>query len=192
MTRRRAILIAACAGAATASRPLRAAAPAGAAPAAAPATHPWLPQSRRIGSATLRVLGFAVYEASLFARADFDAADFAAHPLVLEIRYRRALAGADIAEYSLQEMRRAAAFDESTGTRWLQFMRRAFPDVQAGDRLTGMWQPGSASSRFAANDGAPEQLQDAAFGPRFFGIWLAPQASRPDLRAQLLGLRAPG
>jgi hypothetical protein len=34
-------------------------------------------------------------------------------------------------------------------------------------------------------------LRDEAFGPRFFGIWLATHTSQPELREQLLGLRAP-
>lgn len=203
MPRRRALLVAACAGAAGAalgapapsSASSAAAAPsAPTAASAAPASlaHPWLPMSRRVGQATLRWLGFTVYEATLFALADFDAAAPAAHPLVLELRYRRAFTGSDIAEYSLQEMRRAAPVDEAVAARWLQFMRRALPDVAPGDRLTGMWIPGSATSRFAANDAAPVALQDAGFGPRFFGIWLAPQTSQPDLRERLLGLRPPG
>lgn len=197
MPRRRALLVAACAGTTVAvlgaSAPSSAAAAAAAASAAsapsAPGGHPWLPISRRVGQGALRWLAFTVYEASLFALPDFDAAAYAAHPLVLELHYRRAFTGSDIAEYSLQEMRRAAPVDEAAAGRWLQFMRRAFPDVAPGDRLTGMWIPGSATSRFAANDAAPVALQDAGFGPRFFGIWLAPQTSRPELRERLLGLR---
>jgi hypothetical protein len=159
----------------------------------AAAGHPWLANSRRIGISTLRVLGMSVYEASLFALADFDPAAFATHPLVLEIHYRRALTGAAIADFSLAEMRRMAGeanLNDGSAERWGQFMRRAFPDVRAGDRITGQWNPASGSTRFAANDGAPHELADAGFGPRFFGIWLAPQTSRPQLREQLLGLKA--
>lgn len=157
----------------------------------AAAGHPWLVASRRVGQGTLRVFGVHVYDASLFARADFDAGDFTRHPLVLEIRYRRKFAGAAIAERSLEEMRRQGELDEHDAQRWLRFMREAFPDVRPGDRLTGLWSPQEAASRFAANDGALRELSDAAFGPRFFGIWLAPQTSRPELRAQLLGMKAP-
>ena len=164
----------------------RATAPAG---GASPG-HPWLPQSRRVGRATLRMLGFSVYDVALYALPDFEATAYAAHPLVLEIRYRRAIAGADIADYSLKEMRHAGAVDEVTAGRWALYMRSAFPDVKDGDRLAGLWQPAAGLTRFAANDGAAVELQDATFGPRFFGIWLAPQTPRPELREQLLGLKA--
>jgi hypothetical protein len=150
--------------------------------------HPWLPGSRRIGKGTLRVLGLHVYDAGLFALADFDARSFAAHPLVLEVLYQRELTGASIAEYSLKEMRRTApTTDEATAERWMQFMRRVFPDVKAGDRLVGAWNPATGTSRFAANDAAPLELQDVGFGQHFFGIWLAPTSPRPKLRAQLIG-----
>ncbi|MBL8345147.1 MAG: hypothetical protein JNN03_06880, partial [Rubrivivax sp.] len=96
------------------------------------------------------MLGFTIYDAALFALADFDATAFATHPLVLEIRYRRSFAGAAIADYSLKEMRRGTGVDDGTAERWLQFMRRAFPDVQDGDRLIGQWLPGTSTSRFAA------------------------------------------
>jgi len=149
--------------------------------------HPWLAQSRRTGQATLRMLGLRIYEATLFTATGFAAEAWAAQPLVLEIVYRRDFKGGDIADRSLQEMRRDPEFDEGAASRWLAFMRRAFPDVSAGDRLTGAWLPAQATSRFAHNGAAPVELQDPSFGPRFFGIWLAPHSSRPELRVQLLG-----
>lgn len=198
---RRVLLGGACAavaGMAVQVRPLGATTPAagesaraGAGMGAVPATHAWLPQSVRIGHGTLRALGLAVYDAALFALADFDPARFGMHPLVLEIVYRRPFDSADIADYSLKEMRRSGDVDDATARRWHQFMRRAFPDVRAGDRLTGQWVPARATSRFAANDGPAHELMDAAFGPRFFGIWLAPRTPRPAMREQLLGLRRP-
>lgn len=196
---RRAWLLGACAVAAGVAAPLRpthatasgagARGSDGAASELARQAHAWLPDSRRIGQGTLRALGFTIYDAALFALADFDPASYARHPLVLEILYRRSFTGEDIAEYSLKEMRRAGDVDEATAQRWAEFMRRAFPDVRAGDRLTGQWMPARATSRFAANDGPAVELADALFGPRFFGIWLAPRTPRPDMREQLLGLR---
>ena len=157
-----------------------------------PARHAWLPQSRRVGHGALRMLGLNLYEATLYALADFDAAAFATHPLVLEIRYRRSFTGDAIAERSLKEMRRGGALNEARAERWLQFMRSAFPDVKAGDRLTGLWLPAQGTTRLAANDGSPAEFSDAEFGTRFFGIWLGPNTSQPALREQLLGLKGPG
>jgi hypothetical protein len=161
-----------------------------AAPARAAPGHAWLPESRRVGEASLRMLGLHIYDASLYALPSFEAQRFAAHPLVLELEYRRSFSGEAIAERSLKEMRRGGPIDDGSAERWLRFMRGAFPDVRPGDRLAGLWLPERQTSRFAANAGATHELIDVDFGPRFFGIWLAAHTSLPDLRGQLLGRRA--
>jgi hypothetical protein len=140
------------------------------------------------GAGRLRAWGLAIYDARLWVGPGFEPQRFEAAPLALELIYARALRGQLIAERSVEEMRRGPAFDESEAQRWLAFMRRAFPDVGAGDRITGAWDPSGARSMFFVNGSGPSVFSDAAFGPRFFGIWLAEHSSQPAMRAQLLGL----
>ena len=83
-------------------------------------------------------------------------------------------------------MRRSGDIDDEQARRWQQAMTRAFPDVVAGDRLTGLSQP-DGSTRFFLNGQPTSSLVDAAFTRRFFGIWLAPTTSEPSLRRQLIG-----
>ena len=155
-----------------------------------------LPAAVPVGEATLRFLGFAVYDARLLAPPGWRAQNLGCAPLVLELTYRRAFRGADIARRSLEEMRRAgpiAAADEAT---WLAAMQRIFPDVGPGDRIAGLWQPG-AGARFVWTDASGRRrflgdVPDARFAQRFFGIWLAPTTSEPGLRQALLGLNATG
>ena len=64
-------------------------------------------------------------------------------------------------------------------------MAALFPDVKAGDRLTGVQQPGRAA-RFFFNGQFRGEVVDAEFTRLFFGIWLSPRTSEPALRAQLL------
>lgn len=142
---------------------------------------------RLAGSATLRHWGLHVYDARLWTGPGFDPARYAQSPLALELIYARTLRGALIAQRSIDEMRRGEPFDEAPAQRWLAFMNSAFPDVAAGDRITGIWQPSLARSSFVVNGGRVRALEDAAFGPRFFGIWLAPTTSQPAMRQQLLG-----
>ena len=139
------------------------------------------------GRATLRFLGLAVYDATLAAPPDFAPERWATQPLALTLLYHRALRGEAIAERSLQEMRRGGPIDEDTAQRWLAFMKAAFPDVRPGDRITGRWWPAAGTASFEVNGAGPRELVDPAFGPRFFGIWLAPTTAEPGLRAQLLG-----
>jgi hypothetical protein len=137
----------------------------------------------------MRVLGLAIYDAWLWVDDGFEALRYAQHPLLLELRYARSLRGADIAQRSLTEMQRQGPLSDEEARAWLAFMFSAFPDVAAGDRLSGAYRPGRGV-RFAFNGGRVHELADARFAQTFFGIWLSEQSSAPSLRARLLGLPA--
>lgn len=138
-----------------------------------------------VGKARLRVWGFNVYDATLYARAGFDAARFAEQRFALELAYLRNFEGADIAERSLKEMQDLASIDEATGARWLAAMKALFPDVKAGDRITGVHVPGTGA-RFYLNGRWLGEVADDAFSRLFFGIWLSPRTSQPAMRETLL------
>ncbi len=65
-------------------------------------------------------------------------------------------------------------------------MKRLFPDVHAGDRITGVHRPGEGAA-FFVNGRAVGEVRDSRFAQLFFGIWLSPRTSQPSLRAALLG-----
>lgn len=157
-------------------------------PSAAPAeVGSEIAGARQLGSGTLKWFGFSVYDARLWAGAGFRANDFDAAPFALEIEYARQLAGRRIAERSLTEMKRAgAAISEPQRAQWLALMTQAFPDVAPGDRITGVFHP-ATGTRFYFNGRLRSETRDAEFAERFFGIWLAPHTSEPELRQQLLG-----
>ncbi len=162
--------------------------------AAPPEVAGALPDARLRGSATMRFLTLRIYEIRLWTAADFAAARYPDQRFALELRYARALAGSDIADRSIDEMRQVAAAERGAppvGDRqadaWRIGMRRVFPDVSAGDRLTGLHQPGGPS-RFFHDGRATGEVAGAAFARLFFGIWLSPQTSEPGLRSQLLSV----
>lgn len=157
--------------------------------AASPAAPAQLPGSRLQGEATLRFFGLRVYHARLWTLPDFRPERFLEQPVVLELDYLRDLKGGAIAERSVQEMRRAGGFSETQAERWLAEMRRIFPDVKNGDRLTGLHEPG-VGARFWHNGQPAGSVTDPAFGRLFFGIWLAPSTSEPAMRLALLGQTA--
>ncbi|MGD9951555.1 MAG: chalcone isomerase family protein [Burkholderiales bacterium] len=137
----------------------------------------------RLGEGTLRWFGFKVYEATLWAagqRADLSA------PLRLELRYARALSGRAIAERSDEEIARLGFGTAEARARWLDEMRRLFPDVEAGDALAGEHLPGQGA-RFFRNGAPLGEIADPEFSRAFFSIWLDPRTSAPALRAALLG-----
>ena len=145
-----------------------------------------MPQARLQGSGRLRFLGLRIYEARLWSGPSPVGAQWAAVPLALELEYARGLAGAQIAERSLLEMRRQAEPAPETAERWLAAMKTLFPDVREGDRITGVNLPGQGA-RFFYNGQLRGEVLDPDFARQFFGIWLSPRSSEPALRAALLG-----
>jgi len=147
-----------------------------------------LPGARPLGSATLRFFGLRVYDARLWVGGQPPGADWVASPFALELQYARSLKGEQIAERSLAEMRRQGEIGEPVAERWLGNMKQLFPDVNAGDRITGLNLPGTGA-RFFVNGRLRGEPREADFARMFFGIWLSPRTSEPAMREQLLGLR---
>lgn len=147
-----------------------------------------LPGARLVGQGRLRWFGLTVYDARLWSPAPIGE-DLLLQPFGLELEYARALKGEKIAERSLAEMARIGTFTPDRGQQWLDSMKRVFPDVGPGDRITGVQRSGQEALFF--HNGTPRgALSDAEFTRLFFGIWLSPRTSAPQLREQLLGLRA--
>ena len=140
------------------------------------------------GATRMKFLGMGIYDAKLWTGAGFKPARYAEFPLALELSYLRSLSGSAIAKRSLDEMRRGGSIDAASEKRWLAAMQEAFPDVKAGDRITGVHTPGEGA-RFWYNGQLRATLRDPEFSRLFFGIWLSPATSEPRLRTELL-LRA--
>ncbi len=146
-----------------------------------------LPGARLLGQGQLTFFGLSIYNAKLWVTDAFKADDFTQSPLALELDYARALDGLKIAERSLVEMKRVGEVSEDKATAWLAAMKQVFPDVNKGDRITGLYQPG-AGMRFLLNGKPQGEVRDPAFAALFIGIWLSPRTSEPKLRQALLGL----
>jgi hypothetical protein len=144
-----------------------------------------LPGARWRGTGVMRFFGLHIYDLRLWSPAPL-VGDGASQPLALELVYARKLEGGVIASRSLDEMRRIGPFSDVQGASWLASMTQLFPDVQAGDRLTGVQRP-EQYARFFFNGQRRGEVLDADFTRLFFGIWLSARTSEPKLRAQLLG-----
>lgn len=162
---------------------LIAAAPAQAQAEVPPEVAAELPAAALQGSGQLTFLTLKVYDIRLWSNQP-PGEDYTRTALALELQYARKLAGRKIAERSLDEMRRIGEFSELQAERWLAGMTGLFPDVAAGDRITGVQRGGTA--RFHTNGRFRGEVADAEFTRLFFGIWLSPRSSEPELRQALL------
>jgi len=107
-------------------------------------------------------------------------------PYALDLHYHRALDGAKIAERSVSEIAKLGYGTREQRTRWGEEMRRMFPDVRRGDRLTGVNLPGGVV-RYFHNGKSIGEIADPGFARAFFGIWLDPKTSEFAFRQLLLG-----
>lgn len=148
-----------------------------------------LNSARQLGQARLTVYGFNIYDAKLWAADSFAVTNYSAEPFALELRYLRSFKGPMIAERSLSEMRRLGAISDEKAAKWLDNMKKTFPDVKKGDELIGIHKPDGTAS-FTLNGKPIGEVRDEEFTRLFFGIWLSPNTSEPKMRMQLLGSAA--
>ena len=144
-----------------------------------------LPQGRLIGQARLKVWGFEVYDARLWAPGGFSAGSHATSPLALELVYLRDFRALDIAGRSIKEIRRSQPVSDAQAAEWSAWMLKVLPDVRKGDRIMAVYRPGSGAA-FWVNGRASGEIADAEFARLFFAIWLSPRTSEPQLRQALL------
>jgi hypothetical protein len=107
-------------------------------------------------------------------------------PFALDLHYHLALEGAKIAERSVGEITKLRLGTAEQRARWGREMKRVFPDVRRGDRITGVNLPGGVV-RYFYNGNSIGDIADPGFAHAFFGIWLDPKSSQIDFRQTLLG-----
>ncbi|RPH66154.1 MAG: hypothetical protein EHM83_04675 [Burkholderiales bacterium] len=146
-----------------------------------------LEPARLAGEGTLRWFGLRIYDARLWVGPrGFDPGRLDARPFALELRYARSLSGAAIAERSAVEIQRLDLASESRHRDWRAAMAAIFPDVGAGDRIAGVFDP-STGTRFYLNDDPIGRVADPAFARAFFAIWFDRRTAAPALREALIG-----
>ena len=155
---------------------------------APPEVQTILPSAVLSGSTRFTYWGFSVYDASLWVLPDFEARYFERHRFALHLQYLRNFTNAAITERSVDEMARQASPTPQQRALWNQWLRDAFPDVRAGDRITGINRPGEGAL-FLTNGQQTGMVPDPAFARLFFGIWLASETSEPAMRTALLSGR---
>ena len=141
-------------------------------------------QVRFVGTGKLRFLGMDIYRASLFADAKSQN-ELKQFSLVLN--YKKNIKGKAIAERSVYEMRKNGFKDEGKLNLFGTEMKRIFPDIKAGDELTGT-ALADGTTVFCQKGTELGRITDPEFTKHFFDIWLGQKTSVPKLRRQLLGL----
>lgn len=149
----------------------------------------WIPGFRLAGEGRLRMFGFHIYDAQLFVgqqgMRNKELFQIGPHPFALNLRYARAFRGQDIAKRTRQEMEKLGQSKPSEQQTWETQLASFLPDVVAGTELTGVYLPGRGTL-FLSRGKVLGEIAGVNFARAFFGIWLDPQTSSPEVRLALL------
>jgi hypothetical protein len=139
----------------------------------------------RTGEARLRKFLIHIYDAELWSAGPRWSPDA---PYALAITYARDIGSDELVARTQAELERMGRWDAADEARWRDELERAFPDVRPGDRLVGVHLPGQPL-RFYYNGKLYSEIQEPRLARVFFGLWLDPHTSEPEMRRRLLGGR---
>jgi len=139
----------------------------------------------QVGSATLKVYFWTVYNSSLYSQ---DGKFSGVNPyLALEIEYRRDISNAQLISRTAEEWEKQNIFGNDS-EQWLKDLREFWPDIKKGDVIVLRVNPDLASE-FYLNAELIGTIADKRFTNDFLAIWLSENTSYPKLRDRLVGLQ---
>jgi hypothetical protein len=144
--------------------------------------HEALPPLKQVGTSTLRVAFFKVFDSALFTesgewrdpRTSFR----------YELTYARSISGNFLVSQTTKEWDHLG-FQDSRRSRWVESLEAIWPDVNKGDTIA-FDVDAKGVSRFYFNGVWVGTINDPDFAPSFIAIWLSPDTSRPAHRDGLL------
>ncbi|MBP7546450.1 MAG: chalcone isomerase family protein [Corallincola sp.] len=149
---------------------------------------PWAVQLQPLGEGRFSRFLFDIYDARLFAASSSWPGQLQqALPVALELTYLRDIEAEDLVEATADQWQLQSQWaNHPQQSQWLASLRQLWPDVRRGDRLAVLVDE-EGLTHFYHNGSAIGVVSAPEFGRAFLDIWLSPQTSAPDLRAQLIG-----
>jgi hypothetical protein len=141
----------------------------------------YISEAKVAGPGRMTWYGFHVYDAHLYVPRGFDASAPLRQPFALELTYARKLDGRAIADTSRDEIARMGFGTEELRERWHTQMTAVFPDVDKGQKITGVNVPG-VGARFYYDGRFRGAIADPEFARAFFSIWFDERTRAPRLR----------
>jgi hypothetical protein len=142
-----------------------------------------MPQAEALGQGRMTYWGFTLYDAKLFASKEPKGG------IALDIQYLRKFEANALVKQTLDELKNLGVSDTQRAE-WADPLARAFKTVQVGDSITAIKKP-QGSTQFFYNGQFVSEISGESFSKAFFGIWLHPKTSAPQLRKVLLGQSCP-
>lgn len=142
-----------------------------------------VPAAELVGKGRMSFLGLKLFDAELYA----PGGDYrSSGPFALKLTYLRDFKSRTIVESSVKEIRRQGGVSERQIGAWQRQMEAIFPDITAGQTITGVRTSGGGAVFYLGNRKLGT-IADPAFASRFYDIWLGSSTRNPGLRARLVG-----
>ena len=141
-----------------------------------------LPALKQVGTSTLRVAFFKVFDSALFTESG-DWRD-PRTSFRYELTYARSISGNCLVSQTTKEWDHLG-FQDNRRSRWVEALKAIWPDVNKGDTIA-FDVDAEGVSRFYFNGAWLGTINDPDFAPSFIAIWLSPDTSRPAHRDGLL------
>ncbi|MEY3847937.1 MAG: hypothetical protein RL615_927 [Pseudomonadota bacterium] len=140
-------------------------------------------QVEGLGYGRMTYWGFTLYDAKLYASKELKGG------IALDIQYLRKFEAKALVKQTLDELKNLGVSDTQRAE-WADPLAKAFKTVQVGDSITAIKKP-EGSTQFFYNGQFVSEISGESFSQAFFGIWLHPKTSAPQLRKVLLGQYCP-
>lgn len=134
-----------------------------------------------VGEASLSKLFIHVYDVAFWS----DSQSWKRAPYALSIVYDMDFSPDELADRTRKEMANVSDLPPETLTKYADLLRDIYPPVKAGDRITAL-QKDAGTTVFYHNGKQSGTVKDAGFAAPFFGIWLSPGSSEPDMQKKLI------
>ncbi|MFK7830104.1 MAG: chalcone isomerase family protein [Congregibacter sp.] len=152
-------------------------------PEATPGTQSRSATLKKVGEARLKVLLWAVYDASLFSPSGVYSEN--ERPLRLEIQYRMGVKSTSLVERTRKEWD-AMGRTHPRQNEWLDRLAAVWPDIQEDDVLALELDINNVTT-FLYNGDPIGTIDDPEFGQQFIDIWASEDCTRPEMRLALIG-----
>ena len=140
---------------------------------------------RPVGEAKLKKLFLHVYDAAFWS----DSRGWSKPPYALNITYAMHFTPDELADRTLDEMKHVSGMPQDSLVKYAELLRHLYLEVNDGDRITAL-QKNTSTTVFFHNGKKLGEVHDAGFAQPFFGIWLSPRSSEPEMQQTLTGKSA--
>ena len=136
-----------------------------------------------VGSASLSVLWFDIYDATLMTpNGQFESY---AKPLAISLNYKRDISKEELIEETDKQLKRFIK-DDAIRQGWLDQLNQIWPAIEKGDQLIYRTDQ-KGIGYFIFNEVLIGSIDDPLFTHTFPQIWLSPQGNYPTLASRLRG-----